>query len=262
MKKFATQQWNTFDTLSRQCYVNRTRLDSGLIRMELTDELCSWDMAYSALMEAVRAERTHNSGFGREFYHLDEETGNLYDIDGWLINYFRILKDFECNEKIIAVCEQIIRMFEWEEYQPNVFCHCLVGVLQDEERFDECVDFCEKWHRRYPDNLCAVGNLVYAYVGTGNLEDALSLVEIYFDKEMEMDVESNTLFFAAELVYILTGQGEKANEVHDIVQNYMDMTYAELDRINQKLGIPRDRDLEDNNILPFSMNESSEGLLS
>lgn len=223
MEQNVHEIWAKFDDYAEECYDNL----SG----EILD-LSIWNMTFGAFLDAVTAGRMQNENFGRELADLDEDTDFMYDVQGWLYDYISILEQLELYDEAVAVCELIPKMFEWKDEKPTYFRFQTAAMLSEMDDKERYIEFCEKWYKHEPDNPIGIGCLISARVAVKDLDGAMELVEKHYDEDMECDMTNDTLFFAAELVYMLTGNEKAAEKVHDKLAFYSEMIGEELQQID------------------------------
>lgn len=218
--------WAKFDDYAEECYENL----SGEIM-----DLSIWNMAFGAFLEAISSSRMFIPGSARELSQLDEDTDYMYDVQGWLHDYITILEQIELYDEVMAVCNLIIVMFEWKKESPTFFRFMVATILAAQDNTEKYNDFCEEWYQKEPDDAIAAGCLISAKVAVHDLDAALELVEKHYDDDMQCDMTNDTLFFAVELVYMLTDKQDEAEKVHAKLAMYSEMLGEEIDRIDKEL---------------------------
>lgn len=206
------KQWKRFSEASQKCYDD---MAAGKIH------LIVWDQAYQVLKEVIAAEREANPAYARELYEIDEGNDLKYQVEDWVLDYQEMLDTLQEHKKLQKVCEELIAMFQWEEYSPTDLRFHVMIALQGQEKYQEAHAYGERWFQEEEDNPYAAAALIYARMGVEDDAGAEQLVERFIPEGTACTEENDVLFGAAEKLYEKTGNQEaearilKALELYD-----------------------------------------------
>lgn len=203
--------WNEFDIISEKCYIQMMKSDLDL-------EL--WDKGFTTLLEIISKGRAENPNFALELYMLDEITDYEYDVDGWLEDYMDVLDMKEQHEKLQETCEALIDMFNWEKFSPTDLRFRIANMLIEQDRTEELLAYVEDWYQKEPDNAFASGGLIYARILVRDLEGAEEMVKKHITDDMECNMDTDTLFFAADLLYMVNGDTESEQKIREKIDKF------------------------------------------
>lgn len=221
------KKWNQFDAFAEKCEEN--------LYGKNKNNSC-WQEAYSILKDIVKEGRRKNPDFPKKLYELDELTDFEHDIDGFVDDYFEIMKIYEKYEVILRSVDEMLTLFDWDESNiADIYFH-KASALSLLNRKKEAVEFCQTWLNDYPDNIYAVTALIYAMVNSYKhdddtpLDSARELIEKYIQPDTECTDDNDILFTVASILYEAIGDKEAQKQVDDRLNAYE----AHLDEMMKK----------------------------
>ena len=179
-----------------------------------------WDEAFSVLMQMVEEERSGEPEFARELIEIDEDTGYLYDIEGWLEDYLDELDVKEQYGELFQVCGKLIQMFHWEEGKLSYLKYLTSLALRGQGKYAEAYDYCEAWYQEEPDNLLAAASAVYARTGVKKLPEAEQIIKRYITEDTSCTQENQNIFYAARDFYQAGGDKKSEKKIQRAIKKF------------------------------------------
>lgn len=84
----------------------------------------------------------------------------------------------EEKEKLLKTCDELLKLFHWEEDKPSDIKFLKASALSSLGRKEEAVKFCKEWLAQEPDNLVAVTANVYTLLAACDMEAAEKLIRL------------------------------------------------------------------------------------
>lgn len=211
------KKWKQFDALVEKCEEN--------IFGSNQDKSC-WQEAFLILKDIVKEGRKKNPDFPKKTSELDEITDFEHDVQGFLDDYFDMMKIYEKYEVIVRSADEMLTLFAWDESDIADIYAPKSSALSFLNRKKEAVEFCQAWLKEYPDNIFAVTSLIHAMVnrykyGDGApLDSAKELIEKYIQPDTECTDDNDILFIAASILYEALDDTEMKKTIDDRFHAY------------------------------------------
>lgn len=196
MKNLTSNTWKKAVESMRKCHVSLV----GAQKASIED----WSKAFQLLAIAIQEEKTISPYFAPELSQLTEDTGCDYDFSDILEEYFDYMEEMEQWDEVIASCDAILEMFDWEKEMPSEYMFRKGNALMKDGRLQEAEAFGKDWLAEYPKDCYAAASNVFLLITMGELEEAEKLTEEYLGEDLVCDNTNDTLFMAAYRLYEMT----------------------------------------------------------
>ena len=196
----------------RQCHL------SNLENQDV--DIAAWTFAFEQFTIALHEEKSINPNFAPELSMLKHDTECEYDFADILEEYFDFLEDHEQWDEIIASCDELLDMFEWEEAYPSEYMFRKGDALESAGRFNEALSFGQQWLADYPDDYYAAASNVFLLISLQRYEEAEALTERYLKEELICDKRTDTFFMAAYRLYEITENAYAKKRVEKKIAAY------------------------------------------
>lgn len=205
------RKWNEFQKLTGKCYRYLAGAGEG--------GEC-WHKAYEVLKEIIADGRSNQPDYAAELYELDEDTGYVYDVEGWLEDYLDEIEMKEEYERILEVCDELLAMFRWEEDNASDIKFMKASALGSMGREADEAEFCRKWLRDEPDNIFAATASIYADIAVQDMEAAGRIISEYIPEGTSCTEENDIIFTAASSYYRKTGNKKEEKRMEKALDEY------------------------------------------
>lgn len=205
------KKWDQFEKLTRKCY-------TGMAGMEESGD--SWDKAFDMLKQVLAEERNREPGYGAELYQLDEITDYEYDVQGWLEDYLDEVDMGDDGERLLAVCDELMGMFRWEEEAPSDIKFLKASALKKLGRQEEAAEYCREWLAEEPDSVAAVAASIYALLSIQDMEACEKLIKQHIHEDTKCTEENDVIFTAAAEFYKMSGNEKEWKRLEDELEEY------------------------------------------
>lgn len=196
MKNLTSNTWPKAIESMRKCHLSLV----GATQASVED----WSKAFQLLAVAIQEEKIISPYFAPELSRLTQDTGCDYDFVDIFEEYFDFMEDKEEWDEVVASCDSMIEMFDWEEKHPSEYMYRKGNALMQAGKLDEAEAFGKEWLNEYPDDCYAAASNVFLMLKLNKLEEAEALTEKYLKEELVCDKNTDTLFMAAYRLYELT----------------------------------------------------------
>lgn len=203
--------WKKFDDLSGKCYANMIGAGGSF-------EV--WNEAFAVLMDIISSGRSDDPNYAKELVDLEDATDFAHDIGGWLEDYLDELDMREQYEKLENICDELLKLFCWEEDSPSDIRFRKASVLAAQGKKQEALEFCEEWYSAEQDNIVAVTSLIYARMGMKDLDGAETLVRKCISEDTICDEYNDIVFIAASTLYKINGNKKEEKRINKLIQKY------------------------------------------
>lgn len=219
------QLWKQFKDLTSKCYLSMVRPDI---------EMGVWDEAFQVLVKIVKTGRERDDHFAPELYYLDDITDYQCAVGDWLEDYLREVDMREQYERLQAVCEQLLNLFEWKEESSVDLKFRMAAALGAQGKNDEAVAFCEAWYEEDLNSMLSATALIYAKLGAQDLEGAGEIVANYIAEDTVCTEENYIMCSAAMLLYQVNGNEQAAKRMSETIQAYEKEVEAEFEGMDEE----------------------------
>lgn len=205
------KKWKNFGKLTEMCYLNMLGVEEN--------GNC-WDLAFDLLKEIVQEERKTNPAYASQLEMLDEETDFEYDIQGWVedcLDEFDMREDYDL---LLRRCDDLLNLFGWPECSGSDIKFMRASALMSMGRQKEAAAYCRKWIQREPENIMAAAAGVYAFIGTGEYEEAEKQIDRFIFDRTDCNGENDIMFTAASKLYEATGDKRAKKQIDRSIQKY------------------------------------------
>ena len=209
--------WKKFEKLTDACYTNM--IDTMI---DAKKKISSWEQAFEILMEIVRAERKENPAFAPEFDMLDDITDFKYDISGWMEDCLDEMNMREQYNVLLNMCDTLLKTFSWPEYTGSDLKFRKAIVLEQLDRLDDAVKFCNQWLDKEPENIEAATASAYVLTNKKEFDKAEQLIHKFIFDENECCEENEIMFLAAAKFYETIGDKKKKKQLDKAIKKYED----------------------------------------
>lgn len=196
MKSLTSNAWPKAIESMRKCHVSLVGAAQASVE--------EWSKAFQLLAVAIQEEKIISPYFAPELSCLTKDTGCDYDFVDIFEEYFDFMEEKEEWDEVIASCDSMIEMFDWEEKYPSEYMYRKGNALMQAGMLAEAEAFGKEWLSEYPDDCYAAASNVFLMLKMNKLEEAEALTEKYLKEELVCDKNTDTLFMAAYRLYELT----------------------------------------------------------
>lgn len=128
----------------------------------------AWELIESLKEDVPEAET---------LYDLMESQNYVYAVDTWLQNYEKELRNAGYFGERIALCQKVLDVFDWREYDDSCF-RCGIGdSLFRQGKIKDAYEYYENWLREHPRNVDGINSFSWFLFENGEAEKAYELVK-------------------------------------------------------------------------------------
>lgn len=211
------RKWNQFNKLTEKCYSNMIGADK--------DGSC-WLKAFELMKEIIYEERQTDPNYVRRLDMIDDVTDYEYDILGWLDDCMDELDMRGEYEAVLGICNDLLGMFDWNEYSDSDIKFTKTIVLRELGRNKEAEKYCRKWIQSEPENIVAATAAIYAYIDEGEYDETRKLIEKFIIDPTICTDDNDILFTAASKFYEAIGDNKKKRQIDNAIKEYEDRIVA------------------------------------
>lgn len=191
-------EWDVWDDLVQKGY-------EAFEDQKTTEGLRFWQDAW-AVFESVMKQMPETG----TLYGLMESQEYVYSIDGWLQDYEMELGNAQKYDERIALCQEILRIFDWEGEDDSCF-QCGIGEsLFRKGKIEEAYEYYENWLGDDPQNVNGINNFSWILFENGDAERAYEMIRnVVWD--VPCNVENSILFMRAKQLAAYVGKEDESN---------------------------------------------------
>lgn len=204
-------KWKSLSELTSSCYKNMVGLEN--------DKDC-WDRTFKFFKEVVIEGREKDLSFARTLEEFDELTNYAYDIQGWMEDYLDEYEVGEDYEKLISICDEVLELFGWPEFDTPDIKTRKASALRGLGRNKEYVEFCKYWIGREHNNVVATAAMVNAFIDTEDYSEAEKLVNRFLVDKSYCTESNDIMFIAALRLYKAIGKSKEEKEIEAALDEY------------------------------------------
>lgn len=160
--------------------------------------------------------------------NVDEATDFTYQIYNWLQDMEMELGNAKEYEKRINFCKEVLELFTWDLDSPDNYKAAIGESFHLLGQVEECDAWYESWSGEEPGNPACINSQIWCLLDRNEMDRAKTLIEEYFDGNMECNIQNEILFRRAAALYKTLGDELKASFYENKLSTFQESYQADL----------------------------------